>query len=281
MSCVYPSEQYQPPVESSNWLATGDDEATVSHYSFDEVFPKRENFEDVDLSNIPLSMIAGQAIETSGLSAAGFDGEFGQGNTTVSPYYQTHPQTSSDMFGQVRRPMNSSDGKLSFNMEAMTEDPYSSPPTKKHSNTQYSPRKRKSIGSVTTYSSNSSVSPPPVAPPPRKTTHNMIEKRYRTNLNDKIAALRDAVPSLRAMVHRLERGGDGIEDIAADIESLGGLSPAHKLNKATVLSKATEYIAHLERNNVALLRENDSLKSRVAGLEMMVMQRDGYNSVWR
>jgi hypothetical protein len=28
--------------------------------------------------------------------------------------------------------------------------------------------------------------------PPKKTAHNMIEKRYRTNLNDKIAALRDS-----------------------------------------------------------------------------------------
>jgi hypothetical protein len=29
-------------------------------------------------------------------------------------------------------------------------------------------------------------------PPPKKTSHNMIEKRYRNNLNDKIAALRDS-----------------------------------------------------------------------------------------
>lgn len=31
--------------------------------------------------------------------------------------------------------------------------------------------------------------------PPKKTAHNMIEKRYRTNLNDKIAALRDSKSS--------------------------------------------------------------------------------------
>lgn len=31
--------------------------------------------------------------------------------------------------------------------------------------------------------------------PPKKTAHNMIEKRYRTNLNDKIAALRDSMSS--------------------------------------------------------------------------------------
>ncbi len=65
--------------------------------------------------------------------------------------------------------------------------------------------------------------------PVKKTAHNMIEKRYRTNLNDKIAALRDSVPSLRIM-SKSARG----EDTTEDREELQGLTPAHKLNKATV-----------------------------------------------
>lgn len=65
--------------------------------------------------------------------------------------------------------------------------------------------------------------------PVKKTAHNMIEKRYRTNLNDKIAALRDSVPSLRIM-SKSARG----EDTTGDREELQGLTPAHKLNKATV-----------------------------------------------
>jgi hypothetical protein len=65
--------------------------------------------------------------------------------------------------------------------------------------------------------------------PVKKTAHNMIEKRYRTNLNDKIAALRDSVPSLRIM-SKSARG----EDTNDDREDLQGLTPAHKLNKATV-----------------------------------------------
>ena len=65
--------------------------------------------------------------------------------------------------------------------------------------------------------------------PVKKTAHNMIEKRYRTNLNDKIAALRDSVPSLRIMT-KSARG----EDTITDREELQGLTPAHKLNKATV-----------------------------------------------
>lgn len=63
-------------------------------------------------------------------------------------------------------------------------------------------------------------------PPVKKTAHNMIEKRYRTNLNDKIAALRDSVPSLRVMT-KSARG----EDTTEDREDLQGLTPAHKLNK--------------------------------------------------
>jgi hypothetical protein len=65
--------------------------------------------------------------------------------------------------------------------------------------------------------------------PVKKTAHNMIEKRYRTNINDKIAALRDSVPSLRIMC-KSARG----EDTTEDREELHGLTPAHKLNKATV-----------------------------------------------
>lgn len=65
--------------------------------------------------------------------------------------------------------------------------------------------------------------------PVKKTSHNMIEKRYRNNLNDKISALRDAVPSLRIM-SKSARG----EDTTEDRQELHGLTPAHKLNKATV-----------------------------------------------
>ncbi|PSR82499.1 helix-loop-helix DNA-binding domain-domain-containing protein, partial [Coniella lustricola] len=132
---------------------------------------------------------------------------------------------------------------------------------------------------------------------PKKTAHNMIEKRYRTNLNDKIAALRDSVPALRVMVHRLENhaGADqqgSTEDIMDEIQAeaglepganmdvLNGVTPAHKLNKATILSKATEYIAHLERKNRSLAKENCALRNRVEGFEMLVLSRGGQQTVW-
>lgn len=101
--------------------------------------------------------------------------------------------------------------------------------------------------------------------PPKKTAHNMIEKRYRTNLNDKIAALRDSVPSLRVM----SRPNGTEED--DDPEDLEGLTPAHKLNKATVLSKATEYIRHLEKRNKRLCDEVATLKGRIESYEKMAI----------
>lgn len=75
--------------------------------------------------------------------------------------------------------------------------------------------------------------------PVKKTAHNMIEKRYRTNINDKIAALRDSVPSLRIMT----KSAKG-EDTTEDREELHGLTPAHKLNKATVGIPLDDAIAH-------------------------------------
>ncbi|OBT87539.1 hypothetical protein VE02_03748 [Pseudogymnoascus sp. 03VT05] len=109
--------------------------------------------------------------------------------------------------------------------------------------------------------------------PVKKTAHNMIEKRYRTNLNDKIMALRDSVPSLRVMTKNA-RGSDG----STEVEDLEGLIPAHKLNKATVLSKATEYIRHLEKRSKRLAEENESMKARVAAFEKLFLSGSmGFN----
>jgi hypothetical protein len=132
---------------------------------------------------------------------------------------------------------------------------------------EFNRRKRKS--SIEDNDDEEEDSPPPSNgrhPPVKKTAHNMIEKRYRTNLNDKIAALKDSVPSLRVVTKKNSRG----EEIQEDLQ---GLTPAHKLNKATVLSKATEYIAHLEKRNKVLSKENSALKSRVEAFEALVMSR--------
>jgi hypothetical protein len=73
-----------------------------------------------------------------------------------------------------------------------------------------------------------------------KQSHTAIERRYRSKLGDTIIELRSAVPSLRAV--KCVEGSAWNED-------LDGLTPARKLNKSTVIAKATEYIRHLEFRN--------------------------------
>src|SRR4051812_19105548 len=50
-------------------------------------------------------------------------------------------------------------------------------------------------------------------------------------------------------------------------------SSSNKPNQATVLSKATEYIGHLEKRNKHLQKENASLKSRIEAFEMLLMSQ--------
>jgi hypothetical protein len=126
-------------------------------------------------------------------------------------------------------------------------------------------------------------------PPPKKTAHNMIEKRYRTNLNMKIFDLRHAVPSLR-VAERLISGavtlsqctvtgtyGRGLPGQKAEdggpIEDLEGLQPAAKLNKATVLAKAVEYIRFLEKRHVKAHRERDALGRQCRTLQEFWLKR--------
>ena len=79
-------------------------------------------------------------------------------------------------------------------------------------------------------------------------SHSLVEKRYRTNLNDKIADLRRSVPSLR---------GDTSNTPEAETRSA---APKH--NKSTVLTKAIEYIHHLEQRNAYLENLNTSLRDQ-------------------
>lgn len=76
-------------------------------------------------------------------------------------------------------------------------------------------------------------------------SHNKIEKKYRTNINTKFFELKNSVPTLRVL--------DNDQEI--DFDELEGLTPASRLNKANILSKATEYIKHLEIKNKSLISE--------------------------
>ncbi|RWA11341.1 hypothetical protein EKO27_g3766 [Xylaria grammica] len=101
-----------------------------------------------------------------------------------------------------------------------------------------------------------------------RAAHNDIERKYRTNLKDKIAELRDAIPSLRAIP----------ED--DDPNSPAGSSrTAPKVSKGTVLTKATEYIHQLERRNRSVAQKNEELARRLQAFEQLVGAPPGTN--WR
>ncbi|KAI8145394.1 hypothetical protein BJV82DRAFT_666654 [Fennellomyces sp. T-0311] len=102
----------------------------------------------------------------------------------------------------------------------------------------------------------------------KKTAHNAIERRYRNNINDRIAELKNAVP---ALLHaklkdsrtgkRSHRAMDDDDDDAEDAEEyLDGVAVATKLNKATILRKATEYITHLKKTGDDMRQENAVLQ---------------------
>ncbi|EWY95324.1 hypothetical protein FOQG_08741 [Fusarium oxysporum f. sp. raphani 54005] len=93
--------------------------------------------------------------------------------------------------------------------------------------------------------------------PGDRTAHNDIERKYRTNLKDKIAELRDAVPALHSIPE------DGIEE--------GENSQrAPKVSKGTVLTKATEYIQYLERRNRSIMKEHQELARRLQAFEQLL-----------
>lgn len=96
-----------------------------------------------------------------------------------------------------------------------------------------------------------------------KMSHNIIEQKYRDNINDKILQFKNIVPTLQMCCLRedylkdynsneVEYGSttnylDGMVTDPKLMKRLDGLEPAKKLSKAIILSKSYEYIEHLEK----------------------------------
>ena len=79
-------------------------------------------------------------------------------------------------------------------------------------------------------------------------SHSIVEKRYRTNLNQKITDLGDLLPNLRVDVK--------VKENAEKPEAM------LKHNKATILNEAITYIQYLERRNTCLEQANTMLQEQ-------------------
>ncbi|RDX54804.1 hypothetical protein OH76DRAFT_1552775 [Lentinus brumalis] len=137
-------------------------------------------------------------------------------------------------------------------------------------------------GSPPASSSSSSAASPPAEqaqfpaeapqPPPTqtvigrpKTSHTTIERRYRTNLNARITGLKQSVPALRVLETKagVPSPWNDVVDARGFVD---GVKVARKMSKANILGKATEYIRVLKKRESRLRREQDGLKTLIAGL---------------
>ena len=90
-----------------------------------------------------------------------------------------------------------------------------------------------------------------------KTSHNVIEKKYRTSINSKILELREVVPTLKFATGKAR----------VSMADLDGLSPACKLNKASILTKANEYIHHMKKKNKKLQQQISEIQELISQAE--------------
>lgn len=103
----------------------------------------------------------------------------------------------------------------------------------------------------------------------RKRGHNAIEKRYRTNLNDKINLLREALPKLQRSSSNESSKTCEEEDEEDDQEDTK--SSQQKCGKAATLTMALEYIKHLELAAQRLGDETCTLQTRIGAFEKLAM----------
>ncbi|KDQ21396.1 hypothetical protein BOTBODRAFT_182738 [Botryobasidium botryosum FD-172 SS1] len=100
-----------------------------------------------------------------------------------------------------------------------------------------------------------------------KSSHTTIERRYRTNLNARITALKHAVPALRVL--ESAKFPDCVPDERGYVD---GVKAARKASKASVLGKAVEYIrvkfiyCVLKKREIRLRRDTSGLRALIQGL---------------
>ncbi len=113
----------------------------------------------------------------------------------------------------------------------------------------------------------------------RRTAHNMVEKRYRVNLNGKIAALRDSLPRFRARVARVSGNVDGAMGMNHTTATTTSSSSASRVGKGEVLTDAVEYIRQLEGRIRNMAAENSALRARMAAIQEGTVNGVGHSHV--
>lgn len=97
--------------------------------------------------------------------------------------------------------------------------------------------------------------------------HNAIERRYRNKINERIQSLKNVVPALCKTKtfrdkNKLQCSISGYNEGKREYED--GVKIAKKLNKATILRKATEYIYYLKYSSKVVEQENQLLQNIIA-----------------
>ncbi|KAJ0122091.1 hypothetical protein J7T55_002603 [Diaporthe amygdali] len=132
-----------------------------------------------------------------------------------------------------------------------------------------------------------SPSPPPCrrpsqasekfCPPKGQRAHSAIEKRYRAGINEKFEALRGCIESRKrpkqeslgqALRPESKEGEGGGTTTAPERKKGAGGDAASRMNKAEVLSEATEYIQQLEDENGVMLDQLKMLVQRLRATRM-------------
>lgn len=122
-----------------------------------------------------------------------------------------------------------------------------------------------STPSVSTFSSSKKCNKQPKKRAPRKkltesqkVAHNIIEKKYRININTKIESLQKLIPSL-ATVETGFKTNHSEGDVNGDVNGVN-----KKLNKSAILDRAIEYILALQQSHANTTMENEILKAELA-----------------
>ncbi|CAI4064882.1 hypothetical protein N7582_002815 [Saccharomyces uvarum] len=109
--------------------------------------------------------------------------------------------------------------------------------------------------------------------PFQKQAHNKIEKRYRININTKIARLQQIIPWVASEQTAFEVG-DSVKKQDEDGNETAAATPlpataatSTKLNKSMILEKAVDYILYLQNNERLYEMEVQRLKSEIDTLK--------------